>query len=186
MLFQFFGIFGDPFLGVLPYPRIDPVAFSLGPFVLRWYALAYLVGVLSAWWLLRRVSYVVATGGFHSVIARFIEARDKASPGLGGASWTHASEGKSGRKSGSARRAAARRASQQRRRTRHGGRRSQRRTQRHAREEQRERLQTQMRSDLRSGGLSHETSEKSGESGESGGARKRRGTGGRGRKDRGG
>ncbi|MDA7983100.1 MAG: hypothetical protein MPJ79_03095, partial [Alphaproteobacteria bacterium] len=29
-------------LAVLPYPRIDPVAFSLGPFVLRWYALSYL------------------------------------------------------------------------------------------------------------------------------------------------
>ena len=30
----------------MPFPNIDPVAFALGPFVVRWYALAYLVGVL--------------------------------------------------------------------------------------------------------------------------------------------
>jgi phosphatidylglycerol:prolipoprotein diacylglycerol transferase len=30
----------------LPFPNIDPVAFALGPVVVRWYALAYLGGVL--------------------------------------------------------------------------------------------------------------------------------------------
>jgi len=30
----------------VPFPNIDPVAFAIGPFVVRWYALAYLVGVL--------------------------------------------------------------------------------------------------------------------------------------------
>ena len=30
----------------LPFPNIDPVAFALGPLVVRWYALAYLGGVL--------------------------------------------------------------------------------------------------------------------------------------------
>jgi phosphatidylglycerol:prolipoprotein diacylglycerol transferase len=30
----------------LPFPDIDPVAFAIGPFSVRWYALAYLVGVL--------------------------------------------------------------------------------------------------------------------------------------------
>jgi phosphatidylglycerol:prolipoprotein diacylglycerol transferase len=30
----------------LPFPDIDPVAFSIGPFAVRWYALAYLGGVL--------------------------------------------------------------------------------------------------------------------------------------------
>jgi len=30
----------------LPFPNIDPVAFTLGPVVVRWYALAYLGGVL--------------------------------------------------------------------------------------------------------------------------------------------
>jgi len=31
------------------FPTIDPVAFSLGPFSVRWYALAYLAGFLLGW-----------------------------------------------------------------------------------------------------------------------------------------
>ena len=34
---------------VLPFPVIDPVAFSWGPFEVRWYALAYLLGFLCNW-----------------------------------------------------------------------------------------------------------------------------------------
>ncbi|MCF6301999.1 MAG: prolipoprotein diacylglyceryl transferase, partial [Devosiaceae bacterium] len=30
----------------MPFPDIDPVAFSLGPLVVRWYSLGYLVGIL--------------------------------------------------------------------------------------------------------------------------------------------
>jgi phosphatidylglycerol:prolipoprotein diacylglycerol transferase len=30
----------------LPFPQIDPVAFAIGPLVVRWYALAYLGGIL--------------------------------------------------------------------------------------------------------------------------------------------
>src|SRR5690606_9775078 len=30
----------------LPFPNIDPVAFAIGPVAIRWYALAYLFGVL--------------------------------------------------------------------------------------------------------------------------------------------
>ena len=37
-----------PFL-VLPFPSIDPVLVSIGPFVIRWYALAYIVGILLGW-----------------------------------------------------------------------------------------------------------------------------------------
>ncbi|GAA0775201.1 prolipoprotein diacylglyceryl transferase [Roseibium denhamense] len=33
----------------LPFPDIDPVLFEIGPFALRWYALAYIVGILLAW-----------------------------------------------------------------------------------------------------------------------------------------
>ena len=38
---------------VLPFPDIDPVALSLGPISVRWYGLAYLVGILLAWFLAR-------------------------------------------------------------------------------------------------------------------------------------
>jgi phosphatidylglycerol---prolipoprotein diacylglyceryl transferase len=34
---------------VLPFPAIDPIAVSVGPFVVRWYALAYLFGFLGCW-----------------------------------------------------------------------------------------------------------------------------------------
>lgn len=29
----------------MPFPNIDPIAFAIGPFAVRWYALAYLVGI---------------------------------------------------------------------------------------------------------------------------------------------
>ena len=38
----------------MPYPNIDPVWFSIGPLPVRWYALAYLAGiVLGAWYVAR-------------------------------------------------------------------------------------------------------------------------------------
>jgi phosphatidylglycerol---prolipoprotein diacylglyceryl transferase len=36
-------------VSALPYPQIDPIALEIGPLVIRWYALAYLFGVLSGW-----------------------------------------------------------------------------------------------------------------------------------------
>ncbi|MEZ5691728.1 MAG: prolipoprotein diacylglyceryl transferase [Rickettsiales bacterium] len=33
------------------FPDIDPVAISIGSFVIRWYSLAYLGGILLGWWL---------------------------------------------------------------------------------------------------------------------------------------
>ena len=33
----------------LPFPAIDPVAIELGPFAIRWYALAYVFGLLGGW-----------------------------------------------------------------------------------------------------------------------------------------
>lgn len=38
----------------LTYPEISPIAFSLGPIDIRWYSLAYLTGILAAWFLLLR------------------------------------------------------------------------------------------------------------------------------------
>ena len=33
----------------LPFPNIDPILIQLGPFAIRWYALAYIVGILAGW-----------------------------------------------------------------------------------------------------------------------------------------
>ena len=33
----------------IDFPNIDPIAFSIGPFDIRWYALAYLTGFLGGW-----------------------------------------------------------------------------------------------------------------------------------------
>jgi phosphatidylglycerol:prolipoprotein diacylglycerol transferase len=34
---------------VIPFPEIDPVLISIGPFAIRWYALAYIFGILLGW-----------------------------------------------------------------------------------------------------------------------------------------
>ncbi|MCC6946768.1 MAG: prolipoprotein diacylglyceryl transferase [Bradyrhizobiaceae bacterium] len=39
----------------LPFPNFDPILFSIGPFAVRWYALAYVAGILLGWWLARRI-----------------------------------------------------------------------------------------------------------------------------------
>jgi phosphatidylglycerol---prolipoprotein diacylglyceryl transferase len=40
----------------LPFPAIDPVAISIGPFAIRWYALAYVVGLIGGWFYARRLA----------------------------------------------------------------------------------------------------------------------------------
>ncbi len=40
---------------VLPFPVIDPVAIAVGPIAIRWYALAYIVGILLAWGYMKRL-----------------------------------------------------------------------------------------------------------------------------------
>lgn len=45
-----------PVMAALPFPEIDPVVFSIGMFSLRWYALAYMAGILLGWILLRRLT----------------------------------------------------------------------------------------------------------------------------------
>ena len=34
----------------IPFPAIDPVAIEVGPLAVRWYALAYMAGILVGWW----------------------------------------------------------------------------------------------------------------------------------------
>jgi phosphatidylglycerol---prolipoprotein diacylglyceryl transferase len=40
----------------LPFPMIDPVAIAIGPIAIRWYALAYVVGLLGGWFYARRLA----------------------------------------------------------------------------------------------------------------------------------
>jgi phosphatidylglycerol:prolipoprotein diacylglycerol transferase len=39
----------------IPFPTIDPVLIAFGPFAIRWYALAYIVGIVLGWRLVRRL-----------------------------------------------------------------------------------------------------------------------------------
>jgi phosphatidylglycerol:prolipoprotein diacylglycerol transferase len=38
-----------------PHPEIDPVLVEIGPFAIRWYALAYIAGLVIGWQIMRRV-----------------------------------------------------------------------------------------------------------------------------------
>jgi phosphatidylglycerol---prolipoprotein diacylglyceryl transferase len=38
---------------VIPFPAINPVLISIGPFAVRWYALAYIVGIIAGWFYAR-------------------------------------------------------------------------------------------------------------------------------------
>lgn len=40
---------------VIPFPGLDPVLFQIGPFAVRWYALAYIAGLLFASWYMKRL-----------------------------------------------------------------------------------------------------------------------------------
>jgi phosphatidylglycerol:prolipoprotein diacylglycerol transferase len=39
----------------VPFPMIDPVAVQLGPLSIKWYGLAYVVGLLGGWWYARKL-----------------------------------------------------------------------------------------------------------------------------------
>ena len=43
-----------PFLA-LTFPPLDPVIVQIGPFALRWYALAYVGGLLLGWFMTKRL-----------------------------------------------------------------------------------------------------------------------------------
>ncbi|MGI6851968.1 prolipoprotein diacylglyceryl transferase [Mesorhizobium sp. 1B3] len=42
-------------LAALPFPNIDPIIIQIGPFAVHWYGLAYIVGILFAWWYGKRL-----------------------------------------------------------------------------------------------------------------------------------
>jgi phosphatidylglycerol---prolipoprotein diacylglyceryl transferase len=39
----------------IPFPAVDPVLVQVGPFAVRWYALAYIAGIVLGWQLVRRL-----------------------------------------------------------------------------------------------------------------------------------
>ncbi|MFL5333140.1 MAG: prolipoprotein diacylglyceryl transferase [Geminicoccaceae bacterium] len=39
----------------IPFPAVDPVLVAIGPFAIRWYALAYIAGIVLGWRLVRRL-----------------------------------------------------------------------------------------------------------------------------------
>jgi phosphatidylglycerol:prolipoprotein diacylglycerol transferase len=43
-------------LPAIAFPVIDPVAFAIGPFTVRWYALAYIVGLIAGWQMALRIA----------------------------------------------------------------------------------------------------------------------------------
>jgi phosphatidylglycerol:prolipoprotein diacylglycerol transferase len=47
----------------LPFPAIDPVAIAIGPIAIRWYALAYVAGIVGGWWYSRRLAADAALWG---------------------------------------------------------------------------------------------------------------------------
>lgn len=38
----------------LAFPEVSPVIFSVGPLAIRWYSMAYLLGIVIGWWLINR------------------------------------------------------------------------------------------------------------------------------------
>lgn len=43
------------YLAAISYPEIDPIAFSIGPLAVRWYGIAYVVGIMLGWYYGRRL-----------------------------------------------------------------------------------------------------------------------------------
>ena len=41
---------------LIEFPRIDPVAIAIGPFSIRWYALAYIAGIVLGWQLMKVIA----------------------------------------------------------------------------------------------------------------------------------
>ena len=50
-------------LALLAFPDIDPVIFAIGPFAVRWYALAYIAGFIFAGWYMKRLLAAPALWG---------------------------------------------------------------------------------------------------------------------------
>ena len=54
----------------VPFPEIDPVLIQIGPFAIRWYALAYIAGLLLGWRYLMRLAETPAVWGSKAPFTR--------------------------------------------------------------------------------------------------------------------
>jgi phosphatidylglycerol:prolipoprotein diacylglycerol transferase len=56
----------------MPFPDIDPILISFGPFAIRWYALAYVAGILGGWWYIgalnKRPPQILSTKQFDDIM----------------------------------------------------------------------------------------------------------------------
>ncbi|MBX9697918.1 MAG: prolipoprotein diacylglyceryl transferase [Acetobacteraceae bacterium] len=56
----------------IPFPIIDPVLVEIGPFAIRWYALAYIVGIVLGWLLARRTVALLPVAATREQIDDFV------------------------------------------------------------------------------------------------------------------
>lgn len=57
-------------LAAIPFPTIDPVLIEIGPFAIRWYALAYIAGLVLGWLYAARLAGRAALWGGRSPFSR--------------------------------------------------------------------------------------------------------------------
>ncbi|HEX9808574.1 MAG TPA: prolipoprotein diacylglyceryl transferase [Alphaproteobacteria bacterium] len=54
----------------IPFPAIDPVLVEIGPFAIRWYALAYIAGLIAGWWIVSRLAERPPAPGLPAAMTR--------------------------------------------------------------------------------------------------------------------
>jgi phosphatidylglycerol:prolipoprotein diacylglycerol transferase len=59
-------------IGVLSFPDLDPVAVQIGPLAIRWYALAYIAGIVLSWRLMRRLVLLSPAIATHAQVDDFV------------------------------------------------------------------------------------------------------------------
>ena len=56
----------------IPFPLVDPVAVHLGPLQIRWYALAYIAGIVLGWMLARRTAALAVPAATREQVDDFV------------------------------------------------------------------------------------------------------------------
>ncbi len=63
-------------LAAISHPQIDPVLFSIGPFQVHWYGIAYVVGILFGWWYARKLASTDALWGSNGSAIKPVDVDD--------------------------------------------------------------------------------------------------------------